>query len=116
MELPQEIEVWYIIPSIRKALAEHMMANGARQKDVAKRLGIAKSAVSQYLSRQRGCGIKLGSKAKSEISKAAARIMDGKSCATAEIQSLCRMLRKDGTVCKVHRLKDKMAKNCGVCK
>jgi len=49
--LPQEIEVWYIIPAIRKELARLLTKeNNLSYEKVGGYLGISKAAVSQYLS------------------------------------------------------------------
>ena len=53
MELPQEIELWYVIPSLRKALVTVLKKKGMKQKDIAPLLGISEPAVSQYMKDKR---------------------------------------------------------------
>ena len=53
MILPQEIELWYVIPSIRKALVTELKKYNLKQKDIAPLLGITESAVSQYVRDKR---------------------------------------------------------------
>ena len=48
--LPQEIETFYVIPSLRRQLALCLKEKGMKQKDIAQLLGIDTAAVSQYLS------------------------------------------------------------------
>ena len=57
--LPQEIEVWYIIPAIRRELTKILIKQyNLKQKKVAMLLGISEAAISQYLSNKRGQEIK----------------------------------------------------------
>ena len=53
--MPQEIEVWYIIPAVRRELAKSMVKIGLKQKQIAVTLGITEAAVSQYLKLDRYC-------------------------------------------------------------
>ena len=56
--LPQEIEVWYIIPAIRKALAEQLVKkHKLTLEKTGNILGVSKAAVSQYLSKKRATKI-----------------------------------------------------------
>ena len=45
---PQEIEVWYILPAIRKQLAAKLVDSGMSQKEVAKLMQLTEAAISQY--------------------------------------------------------------------
>jgi hypothetical protein len=48
VHMPQEIEVWYIIPAIRKELAKRLVQHHeVAQKDVAELLGVTEAAISQ---------------------------------------------------------------------
>ena len=51
---PQEIEVWYILPAIRRELVVVLKEKGISQKKIAEMVGIVQSAVSQYLAGKRG--------------------------------------------------------------
>lgn len=50
----QEIETYYLIPAIRRELAKLMIKKGKSQHEVAEKLRLTKSAVSQYVSGKRG--------------------------------------------------------------
>ena len=48
--LPQEVEVWYIIPAVRKEMAKLLTKEyGFSYERAGRALGISKAAVSQYL-------------------------------------------------------------------
>jgi len=54
LEHPQEVEVWYVIPAIKRELSKSMMKdNGLSQKNVATLLGVTEAAVSQYINSKR---------------------------------------------------------------
>ena len=46
-KLPQEIEVWYLIPAIRAELAKELLKEGINQTKIASILNITNAAVSQ---------------------------------------------------------------------
>jgi len=52
--LPQEIEVWYLIPVLRKELSVSLKKKGLSQKEIADLLGLTPAAVSQYIKEKRG--------------------------------------------------------------
>ena len=50
VHMPQEIEVWYVIPAIRKQLAKALVGeHKLPQKQVADIMGVSSAAISQYL-------------------------------------------------------------------
>ena len=91
MLMPQEIEVWYILPAIRKELAKTMLAKGMKQKEIASALNIAKSAVSQYIKEKRAKGIEFDSEMKAEISKSADTIINDIRQLMPEMKRLCEL-------------------------
>ena len=46
---PIELEYWFILPALRRAVAQTLKDEGLKQKQVAKILGITEAGVSQYL-------------------------------------------------------------------
>src|SRR3989338_1530717 len=93
--LPQEIEVWYIIPAIRRDITKILVNDyGISYDKVGNILGISKAAVSQYLNNKRAAKIKLHEKAFEEIKKSCKKIIDRKSDSTKEIQRLLEVIRK----------------------
>src|SRR3989344_448273 len=114
MDLLQELEVWYIIPAIRKEIAMAMIDNGIRQVEVAKRLGVTKSAVNQYFKDKRGNDVQLTPKVKDSIKSYVNSINDPKDSVRA-IQSLLNLAREEKIACSVHKNIDKSFDNCNLC-
>lgn len=98
--LPQEIEVWYIIPAIRKELAKILTKKGLKQKEAAKILGTTEAAISQYLHKKRAQGIKFPEKIKKEIEKSADRIIKDNKVIVKEIISLINLVKQQGIACQ----------------
>ena len=114
--MPQEIEVWYVLPSLRRALAlELVKAHRMPQVKVAGLLGVTESAVSQYVSAKRAKGISLTNEVKAEIQKAASRLAAEKSSASEELYNICMRMRKSGSLCPVHKGLSKTRPSCTMC-
>ena len=73
---PQEVEVFYVLPAIRRALAKAMIVQGLSQREVAKRLGLTEGAVSQYMHGKRAKSFPLGAGIRNAVRDSAARITD----------------------------------------
>lgn len=112
--LPQEVEVWHVIPAIRSEFAKEMMKQGMKQVEIAKKLNVTRAAISQYISGKRASDVKFDAEVKKIIKKAAKRVIEGSS-PVREIDSICSLFRKKGCLCKVHRKMDKSLTKCGVC-
>ncbi|HTZ41950.1 MAG TPA: transcriptional regulator [Candidatus Omnitrophota bacterium] len=115
--MPQELEVWYLIPALRREIAKILIKDyGLRQKRVAECLGITEAAISQYLRSKRGKEIKFSEKAREEIKKAAEEIAKGKSEIIEKVYDLCVSMKKSKAMCEFHRKWDKkIPKNCNIC-
>ena len=113
--MPQEIEVWYVLPAIRRELAIKMQKKGLKQKQIAKKLRITESAVSQYLSSKRAKKISFNKKIDNEIKKSARLLINNRSCLIKEIQKCCRLIRKEGILCKIHIQKSDVSGKCRSC-
>jgi len=102
--LPQEIEVWYIIPAIRRELAKSLIeTHKVTYERAGQILGISKAAISQYVKNKRASRIKLHDKIKQEVEKSSVRLVKNKSDAVTEITKLLELIRKKQwytTVCK----------------
>tara|TARA_Y100000310_G_scaffold263261_1_gene273392 strand:+ start:25522 stop:25887 length:366 start_codon:yes stop_codon:yes gene_type:complete len=100
--LPQEIEVWYIIPAIRKELAKLLVKkHGLSYEKAGNMLGISKAAVSQYLSNKRANKIKLSAEIKKEIEKSAEILIQDNREALHEIQKILRIMKVKKCSCDV---------------
>jgi predicted transcriptional regulator len=113
LKLRQEIEVWYVIPAIRREIAKAMMKKKVKQREIANMLGVTDAAVSQYLSSKRASEVKFSKRMSNEISKSAERIADGTNT-IKEIQRLCRLCHEDGVCCFIHKHHG-APKDCKVC-
>ncbi|MBU1136086.1 MAG: hypothetical protein ABIG37_00040 [Nanoarchaeota archaeon] len=100
--LPQEIEVWYIIPAIRRELSKVLTKKyGMTFEKTGNALGISKAAVSQYLKKKRANVVKFPEKVKKEIMKSAEIIQKNEKKALKEILRLLFLIKKSGCSCKV---------------
>lgn len=113
LKLPQEIEVWYIIPAIRRELAKAFQKKGMKQREIARTLDITDAAVSQYFSSKRGTEVKFNQMIKKDLKQAAERIIKGGDT-LVEIQRICKSCRNDKICCYVHKHHG-APKNCKVC-
>ena len=122
-EFPQEIELWYVIPAIRKELVLSLKKKGVKQKDIAASLGVTEAAVSQYVSSKRASDMKFGKDVMQRIEESAKRLGDKNKkcsdcglCIMQEIQNICKLMRKKGDLCALHKRKScKTPKHCRVC-
>jgi predicted transcriptional regulator len=78
METPCQKIVWDLVPAIRASLAIELVKKGQSQATAAKLLGIAPSAVSQYISGKRGYRIEFQGETKELIEKLAQDLIDNK--------------------------------------
>jgi uncharacterized protein len=100
--LSQEIEVWYIIPALRKELARQLTQKYEMSYEKAGDiLGISKAAVSQYLSNKRANKIKLSPEVKKEVAVSAKIINETPKNAIAEMQRLLRFMKENKCSCEV---------------
>ncbi|MFH1521557.1 MAG: hypothetical protein ABIF18_01230 [archaeon] len=100
--LPQEIEVWYIIPAVRKELAKLLTGKYELSYEKAGAiLGISKAAVSQYLSNKRANKIKLNSDTKKEVAQSAKVIVKNPKLALGEIQRILKFMKDSKCSCNV---------------
>ncbi len=115
--MPQEIEIWYIIPALRRELAKSMIANfKLTQKEVSQILGITESAVSQYLKAKRANELKFSEKELEEIRKTTKKIILDKDNCNKYVYELTTRFRGTDNICKLHRKYDKtLSCDCKIC-
>lgn len=115
--MPQELDVWYLLPAIRKELVKIFIKKySLPQKQAAKILGITESAVSQYLKSKRASELKFQKDAKAEIEKTAALIIKDNKNTTSYIYNLSMKLRNKKCLCKIHKQHDKSVScDCNMC-
>ena len=115
--MSQEVELWYIYPSIRKEMSKIMINKyNLKQKDVAEKLNITKSAVSQYVNNKRSTKELFGGAIKAELELAVENIIKNDSDSMKEIQILLNHIRKTKVLCDIHRrLDEEVPKLCELC-
>ena len=115
--MPQEIEVWYLIPAIRKELTLVLIKDfHCSQKDVADILGVTESAVSQYIKAKRANELQFSKQELDEIKRTADIIIKNKKNAYDALYKLTIKLRGTENLCKFHKKRDKsLPINCKIC-
>ena len=113
--LPQEIEVWYIIPAVRKELARVLTGKyGLSFEKAGDALGVSKAAVSQYLSNKRANKIKLSAEIKKEVAKSGKIIAENPKMALGEMQRILKVMKDKKCSCEVCKKYNKdVIKFCG---
>lgn len=108
---PQEIETFYILPTLRRYFALYLKELGLKQKEVAELLGINSATISQYSSNKRGHQIDFQQDVLDEIKLSAHKI---KNTATyfRETQHILAFLRSKKVICDVHKQFSPVPENC----
>ncbi len=143
--MPQEVEVWYVLPAVRRELAKAMKTkvvdrigedgrlrkHKITQKEIAKMLGVTEPAITQYLlkkgKRSRGDQVQLPDRVLPRIEASADEIISVfESSAseeqvyesmTREINRIIRHLRDEGIMCDIHKqFSVHVGDTCDACK
>ena len=117
MEQPQELEVWYVLPTIRKALATELKLLGLSQKDIAKKLEITPAAVSYYIKSKRAnkMEIEMGEEIKKSLNISAKKIIEETSTVLTEIQKNLKLFRDSKKLCVLHKKLTEVNCDCTIC-
>lgn len=118
MKIPCELIVWYVLPSIRKELARVLVEEShLSQKEVANKLGLTESAISQYLKSKRGDELKFSQEILDEIKLAAEEIAtsNNESLVIEKICKICHVIKNKGSLCQLHKSDDSKLDNCSIC-
>ena len=115
--MPQEIEVWYIIPAIRRELAKSMIDDyKLTQKQVSEHMGITEAAVSQYLSSKRAKEVVFTNAVLEEIKISAKNIIEDKISFVTEMLRLCKLTAVKQVMCDIHKKQDvDLPEGCEIC-
>ena len=77
--MPQEIEVWYLLPALRREIALELINKYKfSQREISEILGITESAVSQYLKSKRANELKFSNSELIKIKKCVKEIFKDK--------------------------------------
>jgi len=112
--MPQEIEVRYILPSLRKEFAIALAKHKIQQNEIAKMLNITPAAISQYLSEKRG-STKFKEEVKRDITDSVDKIIKKYSTTHKELYKISSKIKKSSSMCEIHRLYDDVPKECNFC-
>ena len=111
----QELELFYLIPAIRKELALVMKSNGKDQKEIAVLLGVTEAAVSKYVNKKRASEVKFDESVLKEIESVHEKI-EGKQDTIRVIQTILREMKEDKTICDIHRKFSRdIPEDCDIC-
>lgn len=108
---PQEIETFYILPTLRRYFALHLKERGLKQKDIADMLMINTATISQYTSTKRGHKITLNDFILKEIKKSSDNIHDQISY-IQETQRILKIIRISGSICEIHKQVSLVPEGC----
>jgi len=110
---PQEVEVYYVLPAIRRELAYALKRRGRSQAEIAALLGVTGASVSHYLRGHRGAESLCELAALANM--AAAHVTDRESM-LRETQAILTVLKQNRTICQLHeRVSSDIPKGCDVC-
>jgi len=123
MRPPCELIVKYLLPAFRSLIAKELTEKyGFTQTQAAKKLGTTQAAISQYLGSKRGEKyIKEAEKlpeARKLIEEIAKSIAEEKATTIQTMQKfcqLCKNLRKEKALCKLHKEIATIPDICDIC-
>jgi predicted transcriptional regulator len=96
MKVPCQEIVWDVLPAIRAAVVRELVDQGVSQLEAARLLGLAPSAISQYLSGKRGYRIEFEDEVKESIHQLAGDLKEGKVANLVDrICIICKQLREE---------------------
>ncbi|MDP3734425.1 MAG: helix-turn-helix domain-containing protein [Nanoarchaeota archaeon] len=114
LKQPQEIEVWYVLPAVRRELVLALQEQGLNQKAIAQLLNITEPAVSQYCNDKRGKEITFTPIVKSYIKQSAQKITNPQS-AYHQIQQITYFMKETKALCKIHMAIESGLQGCDLC-
>ena len=115
--MPQEVEVWYIIPALRREIAKSMIEDyKLTQKQVADYMSITEAAVSQYISSKRAKTVVFSNAVLDEIKNSAKNIIEDQILLIPEMMRLCKLTAVKQVMCDIHKKQDlKLPDGCDIC-
>ena len=117
--MPQEIEVRYILPAIRRELARIFIEERKfSQKEAAAMLGLTEAAVSQYQHSKRAKEVIFTESIINEIRESAGSILtdkNNKKKVLSEMYRLTSLTTVKQILCDIHRAQSKDLAHCNIC-
>jgi uncharacterized protein len=115
MEYPQEIEVWYILPAIRRQFALEMKLLKLKQKEIAKILNITEAAVSQYMKSKRAKEVNFPKEIKKHIKKSSKLLIKKPELLLRETMKILDEVKDCLLLCEIHKKHCNLSNDCCVC-
>jgi predicted transcriptional regulator len=115
VKTPQEIEVWYVLPAIRRELALELKRRGKSQKEIAEILDITKAAVSQYLKNKRGNDIQFDQTILDKIKLSVSNIIKHPEDLFGEFKAITNLIQKTKLLCELHKKYGHKRAECKSC-
>ena len=100
---PQEVEVWFVLPALRKKLCLKLIEKGLSQKEVSQMMNSTPASISQYVKHKRAMEKLFDKELDNEIEKSAVRLVKKKDKLNAEIMRLNEIVKSNGVICQVHK-------------
>ncbi len=100
---PQEMEVWYVLPAIRRAIAKELLTQNMNQREVAGILGITEAAISQYKKQKRASDLHFTESLNAEIRRSAQKITGNHALIFQEIMRINKLVKQSGLFCQFHK-------------
>jgi predicted transcriptional regulator len=100
MDTPQEVEVWFIMPALRKHFVNGFKKNNVKQKDIANRMNLTQAAVSQYTKNKRGNNVSFDEKIVRKINDSCKYIITQNDF-RMRFQKILKEIKKSKTMCNV---------------
>ena len=97
---PQEIEVYYIIPAMRREFALSLKKIKVDQKTIASLLHVSEAAISQYLSGKRAGEVQFSETIKKAIAKSSLCLL-AQGSFKKEGGKILELIKNDKTTCKI---------------
>lgn len=114
--MPQELEVWYVLPTIRRELAKAFLDLNLSREKIANILGVSKASISHYLRNKRAKEVEFDKELIQKIRDSAVKIADHEELYMEEVQELCKFIRQSRRLCQIHMEKSNSAyAACTVC-
>ncbi|MBI2107569.1 hypothetical protein HYU10_00135 [Candidatus Woesearchaeota archaeon] len=117
-KMPQEIEVRYILPAIRRELARILVEEkGKSQKKASKLLDVTEAAISQYLHMKRAKEVIFSPEVIEEIRKSADILTatPTRQRLIGEMYRISNLTDVRQILCGIHRSQSKDLESCNVC-
>ena len=115
MITPQEVQVWYVFPAVRRLFALSLKKQGLIQRDIAKIMNLTEAAVSQYLKGKRGLDVTLPKKIQQKIEIASKQIRTQKTSFEKEFQKIFRDMDESRFICSVCNSYTSKEPSCQIC-